>query len=52
MVTLQPAPPRPLVSIAGLNHWFGRGDQRSQVLHDLHLTLNPGEMVVLTGPSG
>jgi len=52
VATLQPAPPHPLVSIAGLNHWFGRSDQRSQVLHNLHLTLNPGEMVVLTGPSG
>ena len=52
MATLQPVPPRPLVSIAGLNHWFGRGDQRRQVLHNLHLSLNPGEMVVLTGPSG
>ncbi|KKZ14780.1 MAG: ABC transporter [Candidatus Synechococcus spongiarum 142] len=41
-----------MVNIARLNHWFGRGDQRRQVLHNLHLTLDPGEMVVLTGPSG
>ena len=52
MTTLQPTPPQPLVRIAGLNHWFGRGDQRRQVLHNLHLTLNPGEMVLLSGPSG
>ena len=52
MTTLQPTPLQPLVSIAGLNHWFGRGDQRRQVLHNLHLTLNPGEMVLLSGPSG
>ena len=52
MTTLQPTPPEPLVRIAGLNHWFGRGDQRRQVLHNLHLTLNPGEMVLLSGPSG
>ena len=52
MTTLPTTPAQPLVSIAGLNHWFGRGDQRRQVLHDLHLTLNPGEMVLLSGPSG
>lgn len=52
MTTVQPVPPQPLVSIAGLNHWFGRRDQRRQVLHHLHLTLNPGEIVLLTGPSG
>ena len=52
MTTLHPIPPQPLVSIAGLNHWFGRGDQRRQVLHNLHLTLNPGEIVLLSGPSG
>ncbi|KKZ10804.1 MAG: ABC transporter, partial [Candidatus Synechococcus spongiarum SP3] len=39
------------MSIAGLNHWFGSGQQRRQVLHNLHLTLNPGEMVLLSGPS-
>ena len=52
MTTLPPIPPQPLVSIAGLNHWFGRGNQRRQVLHDIHLTLKPGEMVLLSGPSG
>jgi len=52
VTTLQPIPSHPLVNIARLNHWFGRGDQRRQVLHNLHLTLDPGEMVVLTGPSG
>ncbi len=52
MNTVQPVPPQPLVNIAGLNHWFGRRDQRRQVLHNLHLTLNPGEIVLLSGPSG
>lgn len=52
MTTLQPVPKEPLVNIFGLNHWFGRGDQRRQVLHNLHLTLSPGEMVLLSGPSG
>jgi len=52
VTTLQPVPKEPLVNIFGLNHWFGRGDQRRQVLHNLHLTLSPGEMVLLSGPSG
>lgn len=52
MTTLRPTPDQPLVNIVGLNHWFGRGDQRRQVLHNLHLTLNPGEVVLLSGPSG
>lgn len=50
--TLHPVAQQAVVSIAGLNHWFGEGEQRRQVLHDLHVELNPGEMVMLSGPSG
>jgi putative ABC transport system ATP-binding protein len=46
----EPIPP--LVYIRGLNHYFGKGESRKQVLVDNHLTLMPGELVIMTGPSG
>src|SRR5438874_13787866 len=42
----------PAVRIRGLNHYFGEGDARKQVLTDNHLELMPGEIVIMTGPSG
>lgn len=42
----------PIVNISGLNHYFGQGDTRRQVLHDVHLAMYPGEIVIMTGPSG
>lgn len=42
----------PVVRIAGLQHYYGKGDLRKQVLFDNHLEIAPGEMVILTGPSG
>src|SRR5438034_9796181 len=42
----------PAVRVAGLNHHYGQGDTRSQVLFDNHLEIAPGEIVILTGPSG
>ena len=43
---------RPLVCVAGLNHWFFEGGIPHQVLRDVQLTLRAGEIVILTGPSG
>ena len=43
---------RPLVEIKDLNHWFGEGDQRKQVLRSINLTVQPGEITILLGPSG
>ena len=43
---------RPLVEIKELNHWFGDGDQRKQVLRAINLTVQPGEITILLGPSG
>jgi putative ABC transport system ATP-binding protein len=40
------------VRVSGLNHHYGQGDTRSQVLFDNHLEIAPGEIVILTGPSG
>ncbi|NJK40031.1 MAG: ATP-binding cassette domain-containing protein [Oscillatoriales cyanobacterium RM2_1_1] len=38
--------------MAHLNHYFGRGEQGKQVLYDLNLEINAGEIVIMTGPSG
>ncbi len=43
---------RPVVQIQQLNHFYGQGQLRRQVLFDISLTLMPGEIVLLTGPSG
>ena len=42
----------PLVEIRNLNHWFGDGDQRKQVLRSINLSVQPGEITILLGPSG
>ncbi|MCI0459601.1 MAG: ATP-binding cassette domain-containing protein [Gemmataceae bacterium] len=43
---------QPMVRIRGLNHYFGKGENRKQGLVENHLTLMPGELVIMTGPSG
>ncbi len=43
---------QPIVNIQGLNHYFGSGDLRKQVLHDIQLKILPGEILIMTGPSG
>jgi len=42
----------PVVHVAGLNHYFGEGETRNQVLFDNHLEVSAGEIVIMTGPSG
>jgi putative ABC transport system ATP-binding protein len=48
------APPaRPLVvRIEGLNHYYGEGAARNQVLFDNQIAIPAGQLVVMTGPSG
>jgi putative ABC transport system ATP-binding protein len=43
---------RPVVQIRNLNHYYGAGILRKQVLYDVTLDIYPGEIVILTGPSG
>jgi putative ABC transport system ATP-binding protein len=43
---------QPAVRIRGLNHAFGQGEIRQQVLFDMSLEISPGELVILTGASG
>lgn len=40
------------VRLENLNHFYGRGDLRKQVLFDINLEIGAGEIVILTGPSG
>jgi putative ABC transport system ATP-binding protein len=47
-----PAPTAPVVRVEGLNHFYGEGAARNQVLFDNRVEVLPGELVVMTGPSG
>jgi len=42
----------PVISIRNVNHYFGEGDLRKQILFDISLDLMAGEIVIVTGPSG
>ena len=42
----------PLISIRGLNHYFGTGALRKQILFDVNEDILPGEIIIVTGPSG
>jgi len=42
----------PAISIAGLNHAFGEGEARRQVLFDINLAIPRGQFVILVGASG
>jgi putative ABC transport system ATP-binding protein len=42
----------PVVKIENLGHYFGTGSLKKQVLYDINLQLDKGEIVIMTGPSG
>lgn len=42
----------PVISIQNLDHYFGSGQLRKQVLFNINLEINAGEIVIMTGPSG
>jgi putative ABC transport system ATP-binding protein len=42
----------PAIEIRGLSHWYGDGTSKKQVLFDVDLVVEPGEVVFLMGPSG
>lgn len=41
-----------LIDVCGVNHFFGAGDAKKQVLYDNNLQVQPGEIVIMTGQSG
>lgn len=41
-----------VISVKNLDHFFGKGQLRKQVLFDINLNINAGEIILMTGPSG
>ncbi|TAF07587.1 MAG: ATP-binding cassette domain-containing protein [Nostocales cyanobacterium] len=41
-----------VINISHLNHYFGEGVLKKQVLFDINLEIKAGEIVIMTGPSG
>ena len=44
--------PQSVITVENIQHFFGAGPARRQVLHDNNLQIRPGEVVIMTGPSG
>jgi putative ABC transport system ATP-binding protein len=42
----------PVIAIKNLDHYFGQGQLRKQVLYNINIEINAGEIVIMTGPSG
>jgi len=42
----------PVIAIESINHYYGKGNLRKQVLFDINLNIDAGEIVIMTGPSG
>ncbi|MBD2361003.1 DevA family ABC transporter ATP-binding protein [Anabaena minutissima FACHB-250] len=42
----------PVIFIENLDHYFGSGSLQKQVLFNINLEINAGEIVIMTGPSG
>ena len=42
----------PVIVVEGLNHYYGAGALRKQILFDVTAEVRPGEIVIMTGPSG
>jgi putative ABC transport system ATP-binding protein len=40
------------IRVEGLNHSFGKGDLKKQILFDVEVEISKGEIVIVTGPSG
>jgi len=40
------------IAIRHLNHFYGQGSLKKQVLFDINLDIDRGEIIILTGPSG
>ncbi len=47
-----PEMPVPAISMTHLNHYYGQGSLQKQVLFDINLQIDRGEILIMTGPSG
>lgn len=43
---------KPVISVKNLNHYYGKGILKKQILFDINLDVYSGEIVIMTGPSG
>jgi putative ABC transport system ATP-binding protein len=43
---------QPVISVKKVDHYFGKGQLRKQVLFDINQDIYPGEIIIMTGPSG
>lgn len=43
---------QPVIAIKNLNHYYGKGALKRQILFNINLDIYPGEIVIMTGPSG
>ena len=41
-----------VISVQNLDHYFGSGQLRKQVLYDINLEIKRGDIIIMTGPSG
>jgi putative ABC transport system ATP-binding protein len=48
----RPTAPVPVVRVHGLDHYYGEGEARNQVLFGNSIEIPAGQLVVMTGPSG
>jgi nitrate/nitrite transport system ATP-binding protein len=49
---LSPVPATPMLELRGVCRHFGSGSLRTEVLHDVNLSIAPGEFVAIVGFSG
>lgn len=43
---------QPVIDVKDLNYSYGSGELKRQVLKSVNMTINQGEIVIMTGPSG
>jgi putative ABC transport system ATP-binding protein len=43
---------KPVIDIKNINHYYGKGSLKKQILFDINLEIYAGEIVIMTGPSG
>jgi putative ABC transport system ATP-binding protein len=52
MTDLDATEPHTTIRVEKVNHFFGEGESRNQVLFDNDIEIEAGQLVIMTGPSG